>query len=198
METSRRVVVPVSLSPKRGRFPGPLDVTPFEGRSNPSILLVTYAVSGVHVDSTIGRFAMVKVSRDATVPTVDELDRMHALYRQGGRERRMAPHIVYPEISCPHDGCEQSMQASISAWRTMVEPSMTRWCAPGGMIPGSSADAHDVTAGSTSPSYPSAPLQRMRQPSIRNCRTIGMSRRSSSEPRIDPVVSSPERKRTAR
>ena len=54
---------------------------------------------------------MLEVSRDATVPAMDELDRMHALYRQGGQERQMAPHIVYPENSCPHDGCDQSMQA---------------------------------------------------------------------------------------
>jgi hypothetical protein len=54
---------------------------------------------------------MVKVSGDATVPTIEEKDQMHALYRQGGQERQMAPHIVYPETSCPHDGCEQSMQA---------------------------------------------------------------------------------------
>ena len=54
---------------------------------------------------------MVKVSGDATIPTIEEMDQMHALYRQGGQERQMAPHIVYPETSCPHDGCEQSMQA---------------------------------------------------------------------------------------
>ncbi|MGC1273999.1 MAG: hypothetical protein WBC44_09850 [Planctomycetaceae bacterium] len=36
---------------------------------------------------------------------------MHALYRQGGEERQMAPHIVYPEPACPHAGCDQGMQA---------------------------------------------------------------------------------------
>ena len=54
---------------------------------------------------------MVKMSRVAIVPSNDELGQMHALYRQGGQERRMAPHIVYTETACPHDGCEQSMQA---------------------------------------------------------------------------------------
>jgi hypothetical protein len=43
--------------------------------------------------------------------TAEELDQMHALYRQGGQERQMAPHIVYHEGSCPHDDCDQPMQA---------------------------------------------------------------------------------------
>jgi hypothetical protein len=54
---------------------------------------------------------MSKVNSEAIVPTAEERDRMHALYRQGGRERRMAPHIVYAEASCPHDDCDQPMQA---------------------------------------------------------------------------------------
>ena len=41
----------------------------------------------------------------------NELDEMHALYRQGGRERHMAPHIVYADATCPHAGCGQRMQA---------------------------------------------------------------------------------------
>ena len=32
-------------------------------------------------------------------------------HRKGGRERQTAPHIVYPEASCPHDHCDQPMQA---------------------------------------------------------------------------------------
>ena len=54
---------------------------------------------------------MAKVWTEAMIPAVDELDQMHALYRQGGQERQMAPHIVYPETSCPHEDCEQPMQA---------------------------------------------------------------------------------------
>ena len=54
---------------------------------------------------------MVEVSRDATVPTVEELDQMHTLYRQGGQERQTAPQIVYPETSCLHAGCDQPMRA---------------------------------------------------------------------------------------
>jgi hypothetical protein len=48
---------------------------------------------------------------DATVPTAEERKAMHALYRQGGKERLMAPHIVYEEATCPHAGCEQRLQA---------------------------------------------------------------------------------------
>ena len=43
--------------------------------------------------------------------TQKELDAMHAVYRQGGLERRMAPHIVYDSDTCPHPGCTQRMQA---------------------------------------------------------------------------------------
>jgi hypothetical protein len=43
--------------------------------------------------------------------TAEELEQMHALYRKGGEERRMAPHIVYGDAACPHPGCEQRLQA---------------------------------------------------------------------------------------
>jgi hypothetical protein len=48
---------------------------------------------------------------DTTVPTAEERKAMHALYRQGGKERLMAPHIVYEEATCPHAGCEYKLQA---------------------------------------------------------------------------------------
>jgi hypothetical protein len=54
---------------------------------------------------------MVKAGTQSKTPTVEELYRMHALYRQGGQERQPAPQIVYPEISCPHSGCDQPMRA---------------------------------------------------------------------------------------
>ena len=54
---------------------------------------------------------MAEVSSGALTPTPEQLDQMHALYRQGGQERQMAPHIVYPEPSCPHVGCGEPMQA---------------------------------------------------------------------------------------
>jgi hypothetical protein len=54
---------------------------------------------------------MPEISTGALTPTRDELDQMHALYRQGGKEVQMAPHVVYPEPACPHVGCGEPMQA---------------------------------------------------------------------------------------
>ncbi|MBA3314923.1 MAG: hypothetical protein M3552_11040 [Planctomycetota bacterium] len=54
---------------------------------------------------------MTAASSKSKTPAADERDRMHALYRRGGEERQMAPHIVYAEPSCPHAGCDQAMQA---------------------------------------------------------------------------------------
>src|SRR6516165_8390344 len=59
----------------------------------------------------IRRWEMVKGRIEATTSVLDEIDQMHAVYRQGGRERQMAPHIVYPETSCPHPLCDQPLQA---------------------------------------------------------------------------------------
>jgi hypothetical protein len=47
----------------------------------------------------------------STTPTPAELEQMHALYRQGGAQRQMAPHIVYADPNCPHAGCGERMQA---------------------------------------------------------------------------------------
>jgi len=44
-------------------------------------------------------------------PTTVEQDQMHALYRKGGKDRFMAPHIVYADAVCPYPGCGQPMQA---------------------------------------------------------------------------------------
>jgi hypothetical protein len=43
--------------------------------------------------------------------TKSEREQMHALYRQGGREHAMAPHIVYADAACPHAGCGLHTQA---------------------------------------------------------------------------------------
>ena len=40
-----------------------------------------------------------------------ELEHMHEVYRAGGAERAMAPHVIYVEASCPHAGCTQHLQA---------------------------------------------------------------------------------------
>jgi hypothetical protein len=45
-------------------------------------------------------------------PSLSEpAERMHALYRNGGEERQMAPHIVYSDAACPYAACGQRMQA---------------------------------------------------------------------------------------
>jgi hypothetical protein len=36
---------------------------------------------------------------------------MHEVYRRGGGEKRIAPHVVYAESGCPHEDCDQRMQA---------------------------------------------------------------------------------------
>jgi hypothetical protein len=54
---------------------------------------------------------MAEVPADPRTPVDHELDQMHALYRRGGQERRRAPHVVYPDAACPHEGCGQPMQA---------------------------------------------------------------------------------------
>ena len=54
---------------------------------------------------------MAEVSAHAIAPGVEESDRMHAVYLRGGRERQMAPHIIYPDAACPHPGCGHPLQA---------------------------------------------------------------------------------------
>ena len=48
---------------------------------------------------------MGEVSGKSAAPVADDRDQMHALYRRGGQERAMAPHIVYQQAGCPHKGC---------------------------------------------------------------------------------------------
>jgi hypothetical protein len=54
---------------------------------------------------------MLETTAGATPPTAEDIEEMHALYRRGGLERRMAPHAVYSDAPCPHRGCGQPMQA---------------------------------------------------------------------------------------
>jgi hypothetical protein len=54
---------------------------------------------------------MSDVDTRAVPPAGEDLETMHDLYRQGGLDRQMAPHIVYTEATCPHPGCSQPMQA---------------------------------------------------------------------------------------
>lgn len=43
--------------------------------------------------------------------TVKQLEEMHTLYRQGGAQYAMAPHVVYRDGLCPHEGCRQNLHA---------------------------------------------------------------------------------------
>jgi hypothetical protein len=44
-------------------------------------------------------------------PTDAEREQMHQLYLQGGKEKQMAPRIVYRDATCPDAGCQQALQA---------------------------------------------------------------------------------------
>jgi hypothetical protein len=54
---------------------------------------------------------MAEKGSGTVVPSSKEIEQMHDLYRQGGLDRQMAPHVVYAESTCPHPGCSQPMQA---------------------------------------------------------------------------------------
>src|SRR4051794_8234305 len=54
---------------------------------------------------------MSDTSTSPASPTAVERERMHALYRQGGYERQLAPQIVHPDAVCPLPGCGQRLQA---------------------------------------------------------------------------------------
>src|SRR5437764_7870 len=54
---------------------------------------------------------MSRVGSEVIVPTAEERDQRHALYRQGGREQQIAPRVVYRGAVCPHDDCDQPMHA---------------------------------------------------------------------------------------
>ncbi len=40
-----------------------------------------------------------------------QADHMHTVYRTGGAQKLVAPHVVYRESGCPHSGCGQNLQA---------------------------------------------------------------------------------------
>jgi hypothetical protein len=64
------------------------------------------------------------------------LKQMHELYLEGGRQRGLAPHIVYQDGKCPHEGCQQSLQAidfRLEAFgRTVHDPLVRAWWADTG------------------------------------------------------------------
>ena len=131
---------------------------------------------------------MSKVGSEAIILTAEERDRMHSLYRKGGRERQRAPHIVYPVASCPHDHCDQPMQAIDfrleDHGRVVHDPLVRAWWDDtgfAGLVPG-------ATAGFISPSGARGPSRRRKRPGIPNYRTTGTPRRRSFEPRRVPIA----------
>jgi hypothetical protein len=60
-----------------------------------------------------------------------ELEEMHTLYREGGKGRRQAPHVVYADSTCPHTGCDQHLQAidfRVEAYgRSVHDPLVLAW-----------------------------------------------------------------------
>ena len=54
---------------------------------------------------------MAERSAAGAGPTYEEIHHMHEVYREGGLERKMSAHVVYPQQACPHSGCSGPMQA---------------------------------------------------------------------------------------
>jgi hypothetical protein len=77
--------------------------------------------------------ASVVPNRDAA-----QLEQMHSLYRQGGADRKMAPHVVYHDGHCPHASCERSLQAidfRLEAFgRSVHDPLVRAWWADTGFV----------------------------------------------------------------
>lgn len=64
-------------------------------------------------------------------PSAAQLEQMHQLYREGGADRAMAPHVIYQTAGCPHEGCTQSLQAidfRLEAYgRAVHDPLVRAW-----------------------------------------------------------------------
>jgi len=60
-----------------------------------------------------------------------ERERMHGLYLEGGRRRRMAPHVIYSDPMCPYEGCGCRLQAIDfrleNFGRSVHDPLVTAW-----------------------------------------------------------------------
>jgi hypothetical protein len=51
------------------------------------------------------------MAKSPTTQSPAEVEHMHAVYRQGGAARAIAPHVIYREPGCPHAGCRQNLRA---------------------------------------------------------------------------------------
>jgi hypothetical protein len=69
----------------------------------------------------------------SVIPNQDaaQLEEMHSLYRQGGADYAMAPHVVYRDSLCPHSGCHQNLRAidfRLEAFgRSVQDPLVRAW-----------------------------------------------------------------------
>jgi hypothetical protein len=74
---------------------------------------------------------MADVLTEREGPKPAELAEMDAFYRQGGKKRRMAPHIVYSDPHCPHLGCGLHLQAidfRVEAYgKAILDPLVLAW-----------------------------------------------------------------------
>ena len=109
---------------------------------------------------------------------------MHAYYRQGGIDRRMAPRIVYPEAACPHPGWANNMQAidfRLEDHGRAIHDPLVR------------SSRNDTGFAGESPSQGMGPfhlraklaITRRRPPGSLNCRTTGTKGRRSFDD--DPI-----------
>lgn len=112
----------------------------------------------------------------STPSTAADLDRMHAIYREGGADRATAPHVVYVEAGCPHTGCSQHLQAidfRLEAFgRSDYDSLVKAWWDDTGFA----AAAPVAVSGSISRFAASAPSATPRPPRYRNCLPIGPPR----------------------
>jgi hypothetical protein len=76
----------------------------------------------------------------SVIPEQDavQLVEMHTVYREGGAQRGMAPHVVYRDGHCPHDGCQQGLRAidfRLEAFgRDVHDPLVRAWWDDSGFV----------------------------------------------------------------
>jgi hypothetical protein len=76
----------------------------------------------------------------SVIPNQDEiqLEEMHTIYRKAGAKRAMAPHVVYSDSGCPHEGCAQILHAidfRLEAFgRDVHDPLVRAWWDDAGFV----------------------------------------------------------------
>jgi hypothetical protein len=71
------------------------------------------------------------MTRSTSTQTAADLEQMHAVYWQGGASRAMAPHVIYQDAGCPHQGCQLNLHAidfrSVAFGRDVHDPLVRAW-----------------------------------------------------------------------